>query len=346
MSMPSMCGVRGFGWLAVLLVFAQPFALAQDKFAGTRDEPMLGFVEQRVVFPWEKESAPATLCLPSSRSKKVAAVALVRGAGPEESGDTDRVAFMFDDLAHGLARAGIASLRYDPPPYSFANAPDPNQLPLDQQIVNEAVAALVYMRGLREIDSSAVFILGHGLAGTLAPDIAARYDHTHGVILMAAPALPVEKTLAQQKRLELQKQAMPAQEIEEILSAQNQTFADIRSGKMQSARLYAGATVAYWRDRMNRDPARKAKTLDIPILVLQGANDTEVHEADYERLQSILSKKAGGNSQFHWFPDLNHVFAPSKAAQSSSTSKSIDPEVIRVIASWMKSQVASTATKR
>lgn len=341
-----MCGVRRFGWLGVLLVFARPFALAQGKFAGTRDEPTLGFVEQQVVFPWETASATAKLCLPSSRSKKVAAVALVRGAGPEEADDADRVAFMFDDLAHGLARAGVASLRYEPPPFSFAKPSDPNQLPLDQQIVNEAVAAIAYVRGLREIDSSAVFMLGHGLAGTLAPDIAARDGQTRGVILMAAAALPVEKTLAQQKKIQLQKQGMPSQEIEAAVNAQNQTFADIRSGKMQSARLYAGATVAYWRDRMNRDPARKARSLNIPILVLQGASDTEVHEADYERLQSVLSKKAGGKTQFHWFPDLNHSFVSSKDAQSSSNSKSIDPEVIRVIASWMKAQVASTATKR
>jgi uncharacterized protein len=345
--MPAIRRRREFGWLAVLLVVIQPLGWTQGKPTVSVVGRALGYVERDVAFPNEGSSAPATLCLPTSREKKVAAVVLVRAIGPEQGASDDRAAFMFADLAHGLARAGIASLRYDPPPYSFSKAPDPTKLPIDQQIVNPAVAALASVSGIREIDSSAVFILGHGMAGMVAPYIAARYANTRGVILMGAAALPVEKTLAQQKNIELQKQGMSAQEIEDIVTAQNQTFADIRSGKMQASRLYAGATVAYWRDRMNRDPARKARSLDVPILVLQGANDTEVHEADYDRLQLALAKKAGGMTQFHWFPDLNHVFMSSKDVQSSSSQPgNVHPEVIRVIASWIESQARSASPKK
>jgi uncharacterized protein len=346
--MPAIRRRREFGWLAVLLVVIQPLGFTQGKPTVAGVGRALGYVERQVAFPNETSLAPATLCLPTSREKKVAAVVLVRAIGPEQGASDDRAAFMFADLAHGLAQAGIATLRYDPPPYSFSKAPDPTKLPIDQQIVNPAVAALAYVSGIREIDSSAVFILGHGMAGMVAPYIAARYPDARGVILMGAAALPVEKTLAQQKKIELQKQGMSAQEIEDIVAAQNQTFADIRSGKMQPSRLYAGATVAYWRDRMNRDPARKARSLDVPILVLQGANDTEVHEADYDRLQWALGKKAGGMTQFHWFPDLNHVFMSSKkdVQPSSSQPSNVHPEVIRVIASWMESQARSASPKK
>jgi pimeloyl-ACP methyl ester carboxylesterase len=345
--MPAIRIRREFGWLAALLVVIQPLGLIQDKPAMAAVGRAPGYLEREITFPNEGSSGPATLCLPTSREKKLAVVVLVRAVGPEQGSSDHRAAFMFADLAHGLARSGLASLRYDPQPFSFSKAPGPNQLPLDQQIVNQGVAALAYVSGLPEIDPSVVFVLGHGLAGTVAPYIAARYGRVRGLILMAAPGLPVEKTLAQQKRIELQKQGMSPQEIEDIVTAQNQTFADIRSGKMQPSRLYAGATVAYWRDRMNRDPARKARSLDIPILVLQGANDTEVHETDYDRLQLALGRKASGMAQFHWFPDLNHVFMSSKDVQSSSSQPSnVHPEVIRVIASWIESQARSASPKK
>jgi len=335
--------------LALLVLFvglAQTFTLAQKNHPESHSEAATLFAEQQISFPSERSQLSAVLCLPSSRNEKVPAIVLVRAAGPEEADESALAGSVFAELAHGLARVGIASLRYVPPAYSFSRTPDPKQLPLDRQVVNPAVAALTYLSGVRDVDPSAVFVLGHGVGGTMAPYIAARYGQARGVILMAAAALPIEKALANQKKLELEKQGISDQQVSDILAAQNQTFADIRSGKMPPARLYEGATVAYWRDRMNRDPARKAKTLSVPVLVLQGAND-KVYEADYERLRLLLGKKEGGTAQFRLFPNLNHMFTSSKGTQSASSEPGhVDPEVIRVIASWMKSEIIATSRSR
>lgn len=337
---------RGYTCLTLLVFLLQAFMLAAQGDSGMAPtESVLSFVERQVTLPGDKPGAAATLCLPSNRNGKLPTVVLVRTSGPEENNNSEIVSSMFAGLAHRLADAGIATLRYDPLPFSLSRAPDPTQLPLDQQIVNPAVAAMMYVSGLREVDSSAIFVLGHGLAGTMAPYIAAHYGHARGVILMAAAALPLEKSLAKSKKLALEKQGLSPQEISDIVAAQNQTLSDIRSGKMPPSRLYAGATVAYWRDRMNRDPARKARSLNIPILVLQGGNDAEVDEADYDRLQFVLSKKQGATTQFHLFPDLNHVFTSSRGI-GSNQQNSIDPDAVRLIAHWVNSQASSASPKK
>jgi pimeloyl-ACP methyl ester carboxylesterase len=324
----------------MLAALAQLFAFAQGKSPESMAAPTPGFAERQLSFPSDGSRVRGTLCVPAGRTGKVPAVILAYGTGPRDVVQADFGAGMFGDLAHALARAGILSLRYDPRQFSFSDAPVPGELPLDVQIGNEGVAALRYLGGLEEVDPSALFVLGHGLGGTMAPYIAARYGRARGLILMAAPALPIEKTLARRKRLALQAKAVPEQEVAELITAQNQIFSDIRSGKLPPSRFVEGATVAYWRDRMNRDPARKARSLNLALLVLQGGKDAEVDEADYDRLQLLLTKRPGAAAQFHWFAKLDHFFRSDGTSQPGGTWPSrLDPEVVEIIARWIKSQV-------
>ena len=158
---------------------------------------------------------------------------------------------------------------------------------------------------------------------------------------MAAAAQPVEEALAERKKATLQAEGLSSEEISEQLAAQNKIFADIRSGKTPSTRLVEGATSAYWRDRMNRDPGLKARNLQLPVLVLQGGFDKEISEADYDRLELLLRKKRSATPQFRWFPNLDHLFMPTatKPAQASlNHDRHVDGAVIQTVARWIKNQ--------
>ena len=147
--------------------------------------------------------------------------------------------YPFRDLAHGLAAAGVASLRYDRRPYAFPPPADTAQITLDWEVTNDAVAALQFAATIPEVKS--VFLLGHSLGGTMAPYIAERYTATRGIVLMAAASSPIDLTLAEQKRLLLQQQGKSDSEIEEAPASQNQIFADIRAGKIPATRMINGA---------------------------------------------------------------------------------------------------------
>jgi uncharacterized protein len=298
------------------------------------------FQERVVSFPFEKTEVRATLTLPPKQDRKVPAVLFIGASAPHIPSALRETNDMFAHLARGLAATGIASLRYEELPFDFSAVPDRDQLPLDVQIVNPALAGIEYLSRVPEIDASAIFVAGHGLGGTLAPYIAARQSHVRGVILMAAAAQPLEKSLAGQRKKDLQARGLASEEIEEQLAAQNRIFADMRSGKMPSARIVEGATVAYWRDRMNRDPALKARDLKLPVLVLQGSFDTQTTEDDYDRLQSVFRKKRGATADFRWFPKLNHFFRAAEVVVSNKSegqSGNFTQAVLETIARWIRS---------
>jgi dienelactone hydrolase len=330
----------GLGIVAMAVLFSW-LSVAQGSEPLVVETPN-SFAETQVAFSKKPAELQGTLTLPLKRNGKVPGIVFVGGDEPQNRTVPAGTEQMFADLARGLAQAGIASLRYQQRPFEFSAPADPKQLPLDQQIANDALAALAYLGHLPEIDSSAIFVVGHHVGGTMAPYVAERFPRARGIVLMAAAAQPVEEALAERKKATLQAEGLSSEEISEQLAAQNKIFADIRSGKTPSTRLVEGATSAYWRDRMNRDPGLKARNLQLPVLVLQGGFDKEISEADYDRLELLLRKKRGATPQFRWFPNLDHLFMPTatKPAQASlNHDRHVDGAVIQTVARWIKNQV-------
>jgi pimeloyl-ACP methyl ester carboxylesterase len=100
-----------------------------------------------------------------------------------------------------------------------------------------------------------------------------------------------------------------------------------------------GAPPSYWLDLRGYDPPMVAKTLSVPLLVLQGERDYQVTMTDdFVRWQSTLASKPGVT--FKTYPALNHLFM-------AGTGKSLPAEyyvpghvsadVVRDIATWITS---------
>lgn len=327
--------------VAVMAALFSWLSVAQGDGPGRADTSN-SFAETQVTFSKGPAELHGTLTLPLNRNGKVPGIVFVGGDEPQSRAVPEGTEQMFADLARGLTQAGIASLRYQQRPFEFSAPADPKQSPLDQQIANDALAALTYLSHAPEIDSSAIFVVGHHVGGTMAPYIAARFPHARGIVLMAAAAQHVEEALAERKKATLQAEGLSSEETSEQLAAQNKILADIRSGKTPSTRLIEGATSAYWRDRMNRDPALKARDLQLPVLVLQGGFDKEISEANYDRLELMLRKKRGATPEFRWFPTLDHLFMPTATNPSQASGnhgRHVDGAVIQTIARWIETQV-------
>ena len=70
--------------------------------------------------------------------------------------------------------------------------------------------------------------------------------------------------------------------------------------------LPLGIPVAYWLDLRDHSTLDAAKTLNMPILVIQGERDYQVLETkDFKSWKTALNKE---NASFKLFPKLNHLF--------------------------------------
>ncbi len=330
------------GQLLRVAIPVQRVELVRDGYAETPvaapDEPPPCDVRD-VAVPAGDLALPGTLCMPHGTGP-VPAVVLVHGSGPNDRDETIGPNKPFRDLAHGLARAGIASLRYDKRTFAHPGRLDVRTLTVEDEVIADAVAAVRLARTQAGIDPARVFVLGHSLGGTLGPLIAERLGaEVRGLILVAPGARPLDSVIVEQTAYRLRVAGVAAAEIAERTAEMERAFARVRAGEAADTAMVLGASALYWRDLFGRRPLDALRRLAIPVLVLQGGKDYQVTRADYERVEAALAGKDAAQAQRFWLPELNHllqrVAGESTGAEYGRPGR-VDTEVIRVIAEWVR----------
>ncbi len=131
---------------------------------------------------------------------RVPCVILVHGSGPHDRDETIGPNKPFRDLAWGLAKRGIAVVRYEKrtKAYGAACVPAGRELDYDTEAVDDAVAIVEQVRALPELAPDSVYVFGHSLGGTLAPRIAGRSKGFAGIVILAGLARSLEDALEEQ----------------------------------------------------------------------------------------------------------------------------------------------------
>ncbi len=159
------------------------------------------FDERAVEVGTGEWALPGTLSLPRSGAP-CSAVVLVHGSGPNDRDETLGPNKPFRDIAWGLASRGIAVLRYEKRTRAHSGklAGRLADFTVQEETVDDALAAVALLRRMREIDPRRVFALGHSLGGTLLPRIGARDAAIAGFIILAGATRPLEDAILDQVR--------------------------------------------------------------------------------------------------------------------------------------------------
>lgn len=270
------------------------------------------------------------------------AVVLVAGSGAHDMDETIGPNKPFRDIADGLARAGIASLRYDK--RTFDHPEGGAGLVIDAEVTDDAVAAVHLLAQQNGIDPKRVFVLGHSLGAMMAPRIGQRDPQLAGLVLMAAPARPLLDVSAEQVReLGARGHVTPAQIAtgEQAIAAEQKLLADA-DPRHPPAGSFGGVPQGYWLSLRDYDQVRVAKGLATPMLLLQGGSDLQVSPTlDFARWQRELAARP--HTAFHLYPGLSHLFMPAGKTGTLADYKApahVDAKVIDDIVSWVKAQPA------
>ena len=255
---------------------------------------------------------PATLTLPRwavEKGRLVPCVVLVHGSGPHDRDETIGPNKPFRDLARGLAARGIATLRYDKRTFVYRAdcVPEGRQLDLDVETVDDAVAAVRLARTLPGVAADSVYVLGHSQGGWLAPRVAGRVSGLAGIILLAAPARPLEDLLLEQVTY-LDSLAPSAQGKAQVADLQRRVENVKRLGTSafcDTIPFPFAAPRSYWADIVAYRSVEAAAHLTLPLLVLQAERDYQVTMRDYSLWRAGLLKCR--NASFKSYPRLNHL---------------------------------------
>jgi dienelactone hydrolase len=298
------------------------------------------FTEQDITLnagtEWE---LPGTLSLPVGDGP-FPAVVLVHGSGPEDRDETIGANKPFRDLAWGLASQGIAVLRYDKRTLVYAQAMKDQiqSLTVQDETIDDALAAVELLRSTDKIDPARVLLAGHSLGGYLAPRIASQTSDLAGIIILSGNARPLDVLLVEQVKylLSLKPEMSDADRAQlESIEADAEALKNLDASTDPST-TYLGVPAVYWLDLKHYDPVTTAQTLTLPVLILQGGRDYQVTMTDFKVWQDGLA--GHDNVTFISYPTLNHLLfsgeGPSTPAEYNQPGH-VAPQLIQDVANWI-----------
>lgn len=296
--------------------------------------------EQDVTFGRSPFVLPGTLTLPSG-SGPFPCVLCIHGSGANDRDETVGACKPFRDIALGLAGKGIAVFRYDKRTYVYPQeiAKTLSSFTVMEEVLEDALEALAFLRTLECIDPERIFLLGHSLGGWLAPEIALRDGKVRGVILCAAPARMLYELVPEQAEYLFRRDGLLDENEARQLEAIRKTTARLaaRSFRDDEPVPYLGGYARYHYSLMDLAPLESARKLPCPILVIQGGRDYQVREKDFLLWKEVLRDHP--QATFAWYPRCNHLLVPGEGPSTPEEYMKpghVDEEVIERIASWIQ----------
>jgi uncharacterized protein len=270
-------------------------------------------------------------------------VVLVQGSGPHDQDETIGPNKPFKDLAWGLASRGVAVLRYTKRTarYGMKSVDEGASFTVDDEIVNDARAAVELAAKQPKIDPKRIFLLGHSEGGYIAPRIADGDPQIAGIIVLAGSARPLGKVIDDQIHYLATFPGVPPDQAKKQIDAIEQMIKEIDSPDLKKTDkvTFLGADIpaSYFLDLRGYDPVAVAAKLKIRILVLQGGRDYQVTSEDFDLWKKGLT--GHGNVTFKLYPDLNHLFVTgegkSKPAEYDKAGH-VSADTVTDIADWIR----------
>lgn len=284
--------------------------------------------------------------------EKIPAVLLVHGSGPQDRDETIGPNKVFKNLADGLVAQGIAVLRYDKRTLTHGKKLRSGnyRITLEEETVIDACAGVEYLRQHKAIDPNKIVVIGHSLGAMSTPLIASRLANLAGIVMMAAPARSYTAVLLDQLTYLISHADLPEEEKKAKIAGltvqcERADAADLSPDEPR-ANLPLSTPGWYLLYLRNYNQVETAKSLRLPVLVLQGERDYQVTMKDYAIWSQVLSGVP--NATLKSYPDLNHCFIAGEGLclpAEYTIEAAVCPAVITDIGQWILRQPAASGTE-
>jgi uncharacterized protein len=295
--------------------------------------------------PFEFQSGtftlPGTLTLPANYSTQIPVALIVAGSGPtDRNGNSagplraQNNSNLYAILAWQLADAGIASVRYD----KRVIGDNLKKVDIATTSIDDFVADAI--AGARKLVAdrrfSKVILIGHSEGAELVLQAANRGAPVAGIVMLSGAGRPIGVVLREQ----LSRQLSP-EDVVKWDSAFARYLRGEPTGDVNPAlsSLLVPMNRKFMQTWVKYDPAAEIARVRVPVLIVQGALDIQVSEADARAL-----KAAQPAAKLVVIPLANHVFRAAENTDRMTQLKlytdptiPIVPELTPAITDWIKS---------
>lgn len=304
----------------------------------------LPYAQEEVSFSNGDAVLKGTLALPEGYGRKTPVLIMITGSGLQNRDEEIFEHKPFAVIADALARAGIATLRYDDRGFGESTGDIINCTTKDLKA--DALAGIELLRG--RFDN--VGVLGHSEGGTIALMLAAD-KKADFIISLAGMVVSGRETLLWQNRVALAAAGIPSETTDVYCEALGEIFdACITGAPLPSFQKYdlpaplaqnltatsAQLQTPYMRHFLALDTRPLLGGIACPVLALNGAKDMQVEpDVNLEALRSGLPANAG--NQVKMIEGVNHLFQHCKTGlfdEYREIEETIAPEVLEIIVRW------------
>ncbi len=270
-----------------------------------------------------------TLTMPRhAQGVRVPAVVMITGSGSEDRDEATPALpgwKAFRQIADTLGRRGIAVLRLDDRGVGGSDLGSMSATSAD--FADDIRAALAYLRTRAEVDASKLGLIGHSEGGMIAPMVAVTDPGLYAIVLIAGPSRTGRTVSDAQVRAAMQGSGLRGAALDSAIA---------RNDVAREAQLAKIPWLKFWFDY---DPLPTAARVRSPVLIVQGATDTQITPEQADELATAI--RSGGNRDVtvKLIPETNHLLVHDTNGSFSEYAKlkslSVNPAVLGAIADWL-----------
>jgi pimeloyl-ACP methyl ester carboxylesterase len=324
--------------------------------------------EEEVKFKNEKAGIEftGTLTLPRGDGP-FPAVFLITGSGPQDRDETIFAHKPFLVLADHLTRHGIAVLRADDRGVGGSGGDTMKSTTAD--FAGDALAAVAFLKGRKEINSKQIGLIGHSEGGIVAPLAATRSPDVAFIVLLAGTGLNGEEILYLQGQAVLKSMGASEKMLARQRSSQEMIFKIVKEEKdndKAKERIVKAAkeilakllpeekkevekfeqpgqldmvVTPWFRYFLTYDPRPVLRKVRVPVLAVCGEKDVQVPPK--ENLKAIHEALEAGGNKDHTEKELkglNHLFQTCKTGavtEYGQIEETFAPAALKEVSDWI-----------
>jgi len=299
--------------------------------------------DEAVTIPAIGFNLAGTITKPADATTPLPALILIGGSGPTDRDETVAGIPVFGQLARDLVAAGFIVVRYDKRGVGQSGGRPESVTIADY--AEDARSVLLWLEKRKDVDKTRIGLVGHSEGAAVAMLAAGRERGKVGAIALLAGFSTNGATivLEQQKHLLDQMKIDDGQRAEKVALQQKINTAVISGRGWQdlpeAARKVADTPWFY--SFLTFEPERAMRDTRQPVLIVQGALDTQVKPYHADRLAEFAkARKTQAATEVVKVPGVNHLFVAAKTGEVAEypmlgADARVAPQVGTAIAAFM-----------
>ena len=295
------------------------------------------FTEEKVMLPTDNGELGGILMFPEN-TRKVPVVLIIQGSGPTDKDGNSAVLPGKNNslrlLAESLAKAGIASLRFDKRGLGLSQSAGKAESELTfDDFIQDARSWLAFLKADKRFKR--IGVAGHSQGSLIGMQVAMD-KRVSAFASIAGPSLSIGETLMTQIKSNPYNPPNVIQEAQEIIDTlEGGELVEEVPSYLQT--IFRSSIQPFMISWMKYNPVDEINRLDMPILVINGSTDLQVSVEDAQRLQisNPLAKLVIIDGMNHVLKDVSANRTENMAAYSNEELP-LNAEFERSIVSFFK----------